>query len=75
MRRERAILDPTKLIVDEADRLQMASLEQLRAIFDESEIGFVHEFWPLSQSEMRRLLLQRWNATRFSAPKSGEDRS
>ena len=83
--REKAILDPTKLIVvDEADRLQMASLEQLRAIFDESDlgliligmpglekrlprypqfysrIGFVHEFRPLSQSEMRQLLLQRW---------------
>ena len=83
--REKAILDPTKLIVvDEADRLQMASLEQLRAIFDESDlgliligmpglekrlarypqfysrIGFVHEFRPLSHSEMRQLLLQRW---------------
>jgi DNA transposition AAA+ family ATPase len=83
--REKAIPDPTKLIVvDEADRLQMASLEQLRAIFDESElgliligmpglekrlarypqfysrIGFVHEFRPLSQSEVRQLLLQRW---------------
>jgi AAA domain len=83
--REKAILDPTKLIVvDEADRLQMASLEQLRAIFDESDlgliligmpglekrlarypqfysrIGFVHEFRPLSQAEMRQLLLQRW---------------
>jgi hypothetical protein len=83
--REKAILDPTKLIVvDEADRLQMASLEQLRAIFDESDlgliligmpglekrlarypqfysrIGFVREFRPLSQSEMRQLLLQRW---------------
>jgi hypothetical protein len=62
----------------------MASLEQLRAIFDESDlgliligmpglekrlarypqfysrIGFVHEFRPLSQSEVRQLLLQRW---------------
>ena len=25
-----------------------------------SRIGFVHEFRPLSQSEMRQLLLQRW---------------
>ena len=83
--REKAILDPTKLIVvDEAVRLQMASLEQLRAIFDESDLGliligmpglekrlarypqfysridFVHEFRPLSQSEMRQLLVQRW---------------
>jgi hypothetical protein len=83
--REKSVLDPTKLIVvDEADRLQMASLEQLRAIFDESDLGlilirmpglekrlaryhqfysrfgFVHEFRPLSQSEMRQLLLQRW---------------
>src|ERR1700751_2525889 len=40
--REKAILDPTKLIVvDEADRLQMASLEQLRAIFDESDLGLI----------------------------------
>jgi DNA transposition AAA+ family ATPase len=39
-RKQKAMLNPTKLIVvDEADRLQMASLEQLRAIFDESELG------------------------------------
>jgi DNA transposition AAA+ family ATPase len=63
----------------------MASLEQLRAIFDESDLGliligmpglekrlarytlnFIHvsalctSFGPLSQSEMRQLLLQRW---------------
>jgi len=92
--REKAILDPTKLIVvDEADRLQMGSLEQLRAIFDESDlgliligmpglekclarypqfysrIGFVHEFRPLSHSEMRQLLLQRWMPTDLMIPK------
>jgi DNA transposition AAA+ family ATPase len=34
--------DPTTLIlVDEADRLRMASLEQVRAIFDSGEIGLI----------------------------------
>jgi len=34
--------DPTRLIiVDEADRLRMASLEQVRAIFDGGEIGVI----------------------------------
>lgn len=34
--------DPTTLIlIDEADRLRMASLEQVRAIFDASEVGIV----------------------------------
>lgn len=36
------IADPTTLIlIDEADRLRMASLEQVRAIFDASELGIV----------------------------------
>lgn len=39
---ERQIGDPTTLIViDEADRLRMAALEQVRAIFDAGEIGVV----------------------------------
>src|SRR5271165_6607935 len=34
--RQRAMGDPTRLIlVDEADRLKMASLEQMRAIFED----------------------------------------
>ena len=34
--------DPTTLIlIDEADRLRMASLEQVRAIFDAGEIGLI----------------------------------
>jgi DNA transposition AAA+ family ATPase len=39
---QRAMGDPTRLVlVDEADRLKMASLEQMRAIFDEGGIGLV----------------------------------
>jgi len=40
--KERRIGDPTTLIlIDEADRLRMASLEQVRAIFDAQEIGLI----------------------------------
>jgi DNA transposition AAA+ family ATPase len=40
--KESRIDDPTSLIViDEADRLRMASLEQVRAIFDAQEIGLI----------------------------------
>jgi hypothetical protein len=83
--REKAVADPTTLIVvDEADRLRMNSLEQLRAIFDEgaagliligmpgieqrvarfaqlySRIGFVHEFRPLGETEIEKLLDNHW---------------
>jgi AAA domain-containing protein len=40
--KEKRIGDPTQLIlVDEADRLRMASLEEMRAIFDAGQIGLV----------------------------------
>jgi DNA transposition AAA+ family ATPase len=42
VQKEAQIPDPTSLVlVDEADRLRMASLEQVRAIFDESQIGLI----------------------------------
>lgn len=90
---EKAILDPTSLIlVDEAERLKMASLEAVRDIFDQggiglifigmpgiekrfarypqlySRVGFVHEFRPLSTSEMRRLLDENWMPPGVSLP-------
>jgi hypothetical protein len=82
---KRAVPDPTTLIlVDEADRLHMNSLEAIRSIFDDggigmvligmpgiekriarfpqfySRIGFVHEFRPLDEAQMTRLLNERW---------------
>ena len=40
--REKTITDPTSLIlIDEADRLKMASLEAARDIFDRSQIGLI----------------------------------
>ena len=81
LKQERVVPDPTALLViDEADRLKIAGLEQTRSIFDQggvgmiligmpgiekrlarypqfySRIGFVHEFRPLSTSEIRQLL-------------------
>jgi len=41
-KKELQIRDPTTLlVVDEADRLRMVSLEQVRAIFDAGEIGVI----------------------------------
>lgn len=41
-RREKAIADPTSLVlIDEADRLKMASLEATRDLFDHSPMGVV----------------------------------
>jgi DNA transposition AAA+ family ATPase len=93
--REKASADPTTLIVvDEADRLRMNSLEQLRAIFDEghaglvligmpgieqrvarfaqlySRIGFVHEFRPLGETEIEKLLDDHWRPRGVHLPEA-----
>ncbi len=90
---ERLVPDPTALLViDEADRLKIAGLEQARSIFDQggigmvligmpglekrlarypqfySRIGFVHEFRPLSASEIRQLLGQHWTPPGVKLP-------
>ncbi len=90
------VSDPTALLViDEADRLRIAGLEQTRSIFDRggigmsmigmqgiekrlacypqlySRIGFVHEFRPLSTSEIRQLLERHWTSPGVRLPGDG----
>jgi hypothetical protein len=44
-KKELQMIDPTTLIlIDEADRLRMASLEQVRAIFDAGAIGIIPDW-------------------------------
>jgi DNA transposition AAA+ family ATPase len=95
---DRLVPDPTALLViDEADRLKIAGLEQARSIFDQggigmiligmpgiekrlarypqlySRIGFVHEFHPLSASEIRQLLEGRWTPPGVNLPTDAID--
>ena len=90
---EKLVPDPTALLViDEADRLKIAGLEQTRSIFDQggigmvligmpglekrlarypqfySRIGFVHEFRPLSASDLRQLLERHWTPPGVKLP-------
>lgn len=71
--------------VDEADRLKVASLEQLRDIFDRSDVGLIligmpgiekrlgryHAFRSLRAEEVRRLLAEPWSDMGFRLPTAG----
>ncbi|MEM6550237.1 MAG: AAA family ATPase [Pseudomonadota bacterium] len=53
--KEKAIADPTRLIViDEADRLKISSLEAVRDLFDQSDIGLILIGMPGIEKRMAR---------------------
>ncbi len=68
--KEKELGEPTKLIlVDEADRLKITSLEQLRAIFDQGNLGLVL----MACLVWKRGWLARRSSTRGSVSSTSSD--
>jgi hypothetical protein len=62
--RQKEVSDPTTLIVvDEADRLQMNSLEQVRSVFDSGDMGMISmpARHSINKDRERGWLAQNWN--------------
>jgi hypothetical protein len=67
--RQKEVSDPTDLIVvDEADRLQMNSLEQVRSVFDSGDMGMI---LIVGAAEVQGLLERCWTPPGVTLPDSG----
>src|ERR1700687_879536 len=67
--RKKCIGDPTQpILVDEADRLKMASLEQMRAIFDAGGVGLVLIGMPGLEKRLARYVLIEYAREQVTHP-------
>lgn len=94
-KREKEVRDPTNLIfIDEADRLKMTALDQVRELYDNggtgviligmpgiekrlarypqfySRVGFVHQFCPLTETDLGILFGKGWRPPGVRLPEN-----